>query len=322
MLSRIAESLFWIGRYVERADDTARILDVHVERSLDDPWLDESAVCRALRRVMGLPEEPERPGRASLVAALAHDPASTSSIAGAVAAARENARRARETVSSEVWEGLNTTWLSIASGRWTTVGPHRYCSWVRERAAVVSGLVDSTMSRDECWLFLVLGRSLERADMTARLLSSGGAGAAGPTWPTMLRSCGAYEAFLRTYSGSTPGAAGEAQAAEFLLLDASFPRSVLHALVTAEECLAALDPTPVRGAGRGAGRGAETPVDDARRILGRVRTELEYGRPDDLLPDLPRSMARVQEACSAASEAVGRRFFPLVGATSWVEADA
>ncbi|GAA4993348.1 alpha-E domain-containing protein [Kineococcus glutinatus] len=310
MLSRIAESLFWIGRYVERADDTARILDVHVERSLDDPWLDEATVCRALMGVMGVPDDGVDPTRARLLARLAHDAVDPSSVAGAIGAARENARRARETVSSEVWEGLNTTWLSIASGRWTTVSAHRYCNWVRERTAVVSGLVDSTMSRDESWHFLVLGRSLERADMTARLLTTGTLHGAGPTWPTLLRSCGAYEAFLRTYSGSALGAAGEEQAAEFLLLDRLFPRSVLNALTTAEASLEALEPQDPRG----------VRSEDAHRILGRARTELQYA--GDLLQRLPEHMARVQAACSAAAEAVGRRFFPLVGATSWVEADA
>ena len=113
MLSRIAESLFWIGRYVERAEDTARILDVHVHRLLEDPWIDEDA---------GLPGPAGGDGRATgrgdragrgpdrRAEQLAFDRTSPSSIVGALSAARENARGAREAISSEMWECLNATW--------------------------------------------------------------------------------------------------------------------------------------------------------------------------------------------------------------------
>ncbi|GAB3602827.1 alpha-E domain-containing protein [Kineococcus gypseus] len=308
MLSRIAESLFWIGRYVERADSTARILDVHVEHTLADPWIDESAVSRSLLSVMGTPvEDGARAGRRELLEVLAHDPLSPSSITGALGAARENARRARETVSSDMWESLNTTWNALASGRWRAVAAPRFFAWVRERTAVVNGLVDATMSRDDSWQFFVLGRSLERADMTARLVDTRAVPGVGAQWPLLLRSTGAYEAFLRAYRGSSTGAAGEVHAAEFLLLDRLFPRSVVHALESAEACLEALEPQPRR-----AGYAA-----DARRVLGRARTRLEFSSPEQLLEDLHAQMRAVQEACSQASLAVGERFFPLAGAVSW-----
>jgi uncharacterized alpha-E superfamily protein len=308
VLSRIAESLFWIGRYVERADSTARILDVHVERTLADPWADESAVARSLMSVMGTAADPARHiGRRELLETLAYDPVSPSSITGALGAARENARRARETVSSDMWESLNTTWNALASGRWRAASPHRFFSWIRERTAVISGLVDATMSRDDSWQFFVLGRSLERADMTARLVDTRAVSGSGSQWPLLLRSTGAYEAFLRAYHGSSTGAAGEAHAAEFLLLDRLFPRSVVNALEAAEACLDAIDPAP-RRVGY---------TEDARRIVGMARTRLEFQSPEELLRDLHQQMRMVQEACSAASEAVGMRFFPMAGAVSW-----
>ncbi|HEU4465083.1 MAG TPA: alpha-E domain-containing protein, partial [Agromyces sp.] len=105
MLSRIAESLFWIGRYIERSDGTARILDVHLQLLLEDPWIDEDTACRALLSVMGSEADDDIAlGRNDVIALLAVDPRNPASIAHSITAARENARRAREIVSTELWE--------------------------------------------------------------------------------------------------------------------------------------------------------------------------------------------------------------------------
>ena len=307
MLSRIAESLFWIGRYVERADDTARILDAHLQLLLEDPWVEEDLACRSLLAVMGAPEPaPEMIiTRSDVMDMLAHDISSPGAIAGALAAARENARRAREIVSTELWECLNTTWNRLAAQR-DALAPHDFFSWIRERAAIVSGLVDSGTSRDLTWQFLVLGRSIERADMTARLIATRAlSGVTGPTWTTLLRSCGAHESFLRTYRGR----ATDALAAEFLLLDRYFPRSVFYALQRAERCLGEISPSETR-------KGSAE--DDARRVLGRARSSLEFRPLGDLLAGLPDEMEHVQRACSAASDALRGRYFPTPASTAWV----
>jgi uncharacterized alpha-E superfamily protein len=311
MLSRIAESLFWIGRYLERADGTARILDVQLRLLLEDPWLDEDASCRALLSVMGHPVDEARvdpvDGR-EMLELLAHSD-SAGSIVSSLAAARENARRAREVVSTEMWESLNTTRNEVLAGRWRARSPYRLFAWVRDRVAVVTGIADATMSRDQAWHFLVLGRYLERADMTARLIAAQDArGGSGAGWSLVLRSCGAFEAFLRTYGA----AASEDRAAEFLLLDRLFPRSVVHALLEADACLAQLSTDEAYSAARLVGR------DDARRLLGRARTELEYRPLAEVYADLATHMDRVQRVCSAASDAVAQRFFPRGKATSWV----
>lgn len=305
MLSRIAESLFWIGRYVERADDTARLLDVHVQMLLEDPWAEEDLACRSLLSVMNrtAPDASVPVGRAHVLALLAYDRYSPSSIAGALTAARENARRAREIISTELWEALNATWNQLPA-QMATTRTHDFFVWVRERAAVVAGIVDSTISRDETWNFLVLGRSMERADMTARLLTTRAlAGSAGPSWITFLRSCGAHEAFLRTYRGT----ASDERAAGFLLLDRLFPRSVLHALNDAEACLTGIEPVVDRAG-----------IDDARRHIGLARTSLEYRPLSDILDDLPREMEQVQRACGAASDAIRGRYFPSGSPAQWV----
>lgn len=309
MLSRIAESLFWIGRYVERADDTARILDAFLTRILEDPWLDEDEACRSLLAVLG--SAPPHDGRLTtgdVLERLGFDVDNPSSIAGSLHAARENARGARETISSEMWECLNVTWHALPSRRVSAehLGPALFLGFVRERAAVLTGLAESTMSRDDGWRFLVLGRNLERVDMTARLLSiravTGDAGTA-DQWRTVLRSCGADESFVRTHGGHVVAQ----KVAEFLLLDRLFPRSALHALTEAEECLEALAPATER-----AGM-----ADPARRPVGQARTRLEYADTTTLLDDLPEHLLALQQACAAASAAVTARYFDQTMPVAW-----
>ncbi|MBR23007.1 MAG: hypothetical protein CMF57_11310 [Leifsonia sp.] len=306
MLSRIAESLFWIGRYVERADGTARILDVHLQLLLEDPWIDEDTACRSLLSVMGSAVAPDHAlTRGDVLSILAVDRSHPASIAYSIGAARENARRAREVVSTELWEALNTTRARMPR-RVANDKVHEFFGWVRERSALAVGIVESSSSRDESWSFFTLGRSLERADMTARLLATRSlTEASGPSWTTILRSCGAYEAYLRTYRG-VPSATN---AAEFLLLDRLFPRSILYSVTRAENCLRDIEP---RGTGR-AGVG-----DAALRQLGQIRSELEYRPIHDIIDDLQRHMDAVQSATSSASEAVRQRYFPTNAAPSWV----
>jgi uncharacterized alpha-E superfamily protein len=173
LLSRIAETLFWTGRYIERADDTARMVDVYVHRMLEEPQADEDAGCGALLAVLGImPPEATRLDIGTTLDRLAYDPASPSAIAGAVRAARSGARTVREVISGEMWECLNVTALALPRQRKAAerLGPHVYLQFVRERAALFFGLADSTMSHDDAWRFLVLGQNVERVDMTARML--------------------------------------------------------------------------------------------------------------------------------------------------------
>lgn len=313
MLSRIAESMFWIGRYLERADSTARILDVHVQMLIEDPWVDEEMVCSSLMEVMGVTPVGGRTvtGAGEVLTELAYDPVNPSSIAGCISAARENARGARETISAESFEALNATWMGLPARlrRAEQLGPHPYFSWVRERTAVMLGLVNATMSRDEGWIFLTLGHCLERADMTARMLMLRTLpGGRAPTWGTLLRSCGCYESYLRTYRGPVR----ENLAAEFLMVDRLSPRSVFYALSQAEECLQMLDPAARRS-------GFD---DTARLLLGRARTDLEFRSRGDLLEDFSGHLEALQETCSAVTDAVARRYFPHVAPATWTAGSA
>ncbi len=305
MLSRIAESLFWIGRYVERADGTARLLDVHLQLLLEDPWVDEDTACRSLLEVIGSDASyPHQLTRQELLTILSVDRNEPSSISASLNAARENARRVREIVSTELWECLNTT-RSRMPLKVSIERAHDFFGWVRERTALSVGIVESSTSRDEAWTFFTLGRALERVDMTARLLATSElTEASGPSWTTILRSCGAYEAYLRTYRG-VPSATN---AAEFLLLDKIFPRSVTFALSRAETCLSDLQPTTARVG----------VTDNALRQVGQLRTNLEYRSAPEILANLTSEMVALQTGVSEISESIRSRYFPVNVMPTWV----
>jgi uncharacterized alpha-E superfamily protein len=303
MLSRIAESLFWIGRYVERAEDTARILDVQTQLILEDPGVDEETTCRNLLSIMGVDFIEDDPiDTTEVMRVLAYDTSSTASIAASMAAARESARRARETLSTSMWEAMNTTYRAIPSGHFRSMRPPVAFRWVRDRAAQINGIAEATMTRDEGYQFLVLGRSIERADMTSRLVATA-ALTSGSAWGTSLRACGAYEAFLRTYKGLET----ERGAAEFLLLDRLFPRSVVFGLSQAEGCLERLQSSGTRAGFH----------NEAQRLLGRTRAELEYRSLSDFVSELPSEMERLQRTCALATDAISRRYFAGAEATEW-----
>ncbi|MFW6597865.1 alpha-E domain-containing protein [Propionibacteriaceae bacterium Y2011] len=304
MLSRIAESLFWIGRYIERAEDTARFLDVHLRLLVEDPWKSEDDACRDLLSLMGL--QVDHPDREMLVQLLAHDTTSTASIASSWGAARDNARRAREVIPSEVWEVINTTWHQLPARR--RGGHTAFCNWARERSALLMGTARSAMVHDEGYQFFILGRHLEQADMTARLVSAATLVGTNP-WPAVLRGCGAHDAFLRTYRGVQAGR----EAAEFLIQDDRFPRSVMYGLVGATNSLELI--TPLLG-GSGPGR---TEARDTLYQLGRLRARLTYTPMTDLLDNLAEYMVEVQEGCDLVTKIISGSFFSVTDTTtSWV----
>lgn len=307
MLSRIAESLFWIGRLVERAEDTARLLDVSLSLLFEDAAASEPELCAQVLATVGLTLDADvETSTQHLLDTIAYDPEGP--VCGSMSAARESARTVREVISSEMWEVLNTTHnaLPAQSARARRLGPGEFFTFIKQRAALVSGLADSTMSTDDGWYFLVLGRSLERVDMTLRMLSISGAGLdAEASSVALLRCCGAYEAYLRTYRG----AVASSQATAFLLLDRLFPRSVFAALSTAERCLARLSP---------AAPGRTGTADPGQLALGRARTNLEFADPREIAAELPVLLRDLQEATEQTSQAVTERFFRHAASVHWV----
>ena len=254
MLARNAESLYWIGRYVERADDMARILDVAIHQILEDTTVDVDRQARLIIQVLGLtaPEDDDELDVWSLTERVAYDADAVGSIVDLIRAARENARGAREGTSSELWECLNTTYngLDGAERRSRRLGPHEILSYVKNRAAMFAGLADATLSHDDGYRYLLLGRSVERVDMTIRmLLSRAGDRTTSPAWVNVLVSAGGHDTFLRTYRGVLDAE----NIVEFMLLDRLFPRSIFHALSVAERNLGQLESGPSRVGARHGG---------------------------------------------------------------------
>lgn len=314
MLARNAESLFWIGRYVERADDTARILDVAVHQLLEDATVDPDRTCRLVLQVLGMaePGRQEELGVRSLTERVAYGAEGSGSIADSIAQARGNARGAREVTSSEMWECLNTTYngLSDAERAARRLGPHEYLSYVKNRAAMFAGLADATLSRDDGYRFLLLGRSIERVDMTVRmLLSRAGDRSSSPAWVTVLRSAGAHDTYLRTYRGALDAN----RVVEFMLLDRLFPRSVFHAITLAEQCLEELDSRNTSRVGARA---------EAQRLLGRARSGLEFMPPGMLLDELQQRLLDLQATCRDVTEAVTQQYFHVAPYVSWAGVSA
>jgi uncharacterized alpha-E superfamily protein len=302
ILSRIAESMFWIGRYVERAEDTARFLQTHLRLLVEDSSTEvqASANLLALMSVEGV----EDPTHEDLLRLLAYDRRESSSIFSCWAAARDNARRAREVIPLDLWECINTTWHQLPSGGFGVARANGFLNWARERSALFSGISRGTMVRDDGWQFLSLGRCLEQADMTSRLVASASVSGAGSQWPSVLRGCGGHDAFLRTYRGLHT----DAEAAEFLILDARFPRSVMHGLNAAADCLA-----KIAAASSGDGQG-----DAASRALGQLRARLEYADIDQLVANLDQEMSVVQDVSAEVTSIVTRQYFAADDQTAWI----
>jgi uncharacterized alpha-E superfamily protein len=312
MLARNAEALYWIGRYVERADDTARILDVALHQLLEDSSVDPDQASRLLLRVLGIdpPDHDLDVWSLTDLVAFSTNVSGGCSIVDAITAARENAKSAREVTSSEIWECLNTTYHALAERERAAkrLGPHEFLSYVEGRAAMFAGLADSTLSRDDGYRFMSLGRAIERVDMTVRLLLSRfGDSASSPAWVTLLRSAGAHDTYLRTYRGVLDAN----RVVEFMLLDRLFPRSVFYSLRMAEHNLHELAHDPQSRIGATA---------EAQRLLGRARSELEFVEPGVLLESLESRLADLQRTCYDVGEALSLQYFHVTPWVAWSDA--
>ena len=285
LLSRVADALYWIGRYLERAEHGARVIDVRLDLGLD--------------RLAGTParwdfarlydtlqlEPPAAPPAtpAALVDAAVLDASHARSVVSAVNAARENARQVREEISSDMWEQINGLYLRLKEARhegtWS-VRPHYLSRLIIEGVHLFQGITDATMGQGEGWQYLRLGRFLERADNTAALLDvyyRDGLGT-GPSpvptseWAGLLKSCSALEAYCRVYTADLR----PDRIAEFLLLNPEFPRSLRFAAASVEASLRTItEHVPRRTGGR------------AERLAGRLHASLDYGQVDEILSDNP-----------------------------------
>ena len=307
MLSRIAEAMFWIGRYVERAEATTRLLVEHHQLLVEDTRLDPAVGVEAMLRPLYLMPETAEDGTppgltpASLVTIVVGESSDPQTILGSVAAARENARTIREALPGDMFERMNATHLRLQAGI-STVIPGIPLRGLIEELSVVMGIIDWLMPRDEGLVFLRLGQALERLDMTSRLLYIDHES----LWPqagaaTTLRASGGFNPFLRTQRAMT----GE-QVRGFLLLDPTFPRSTLQSAITAERAVREL-----------AAQGPAQQTSALLRTVGILRAELEFAAANPTPADLALLDERAREAAAVASEEVAKAYFRQAGTIVW-----
>lgn len=299
MLSRVADGFYWMSRYLERAEHQARVIDVYLSLTLDDPT---DTVGRALLTSIGAATAPDDDAE-DAPAEPSPGPIGPEYLAAvntSIVRARENARQIREQISSVMWEQLNSLYLTVGTaGIGHSHDPGAFMRSTVDRAHLFHGVTEATLSHGEGWHYMELGRYLERAMTTASMLqryfddreaadveeipgaavdSGSGAGVG------LLRACAALEAYVRHYTADIR----PERLAEFLLLNAEFPRSTRFAADRIEESL--------RSIARGLGRQA---TGRPERFAGRLRAALNYGTVDEILEDnVVRYLEHLRKQCA------------------------
>jgi hypothetical protein len=327
MLSRVAENLFWMARYIERADGLARLMDqaylMEFDGGMEGLSPEESNGYGPLETILDIlacraswnEYSATKPGlsAADLLHWLAFKAEDGHSIRSMVTLARENARSTQESLSAEVWNQVNRMHLAMISrrarGRFLA-SPTRFLDWVKRACVLTGGLVNDTLPRDEPYQFLQLGCFLERIDMTSRILASsathvlliGAGGSSGQRgeleevrWSGMLKSVGAKDAFLRRFRGQITSEGS----LRFLLLEQDFPRSLRFSL---KRCLESLQEI--------SGSGFMKYISEAERLLGRLESDLRYLEPEDVLDrGLVDFLGQIQNTCSHVGAEIARECF-------------
>ncbi len=254
MLSRLAENLYWMGRYVERAENTARLLDVNYHAMVEAPNLSRGILTEQWAPLLNITGDAEsfkrhfdRADRTTVPEWLSRHPDNPSNISASLTQARENARTLRDRISTEMWSSLNRSYLTLCAEPDPETTLHDFCEGVREASALFFGLAEATMPHDQGWLFLRSGRHLERADNVLRIFQVRyrqykgqepvARGIETHRATALLKSCSAFEAFRKGHhSALEPD-----RIAAFLLLDSGFPRSLRYSVRRLFESLDAID---------------------------------------------------------------------------------
>lgn len=318
MLSRIADSLFWLARYMERAEDTARILDVNYHMLLEqsaspyklrwEPLISMAGDEARFRQFYG------EANAQTVYEFLAFRPDNPNSIVQCITKARENARTIRDRISREMWKDINGLYHTVTGFNATGSlpgGPHRFCTMVKFGSHRFYGVTQATLPHDESWQFLKIGWSLERAEMTARLvdlqyqqLLDTPAVVGAPDnhqWMAVLKSVGAYEAYRRQYHSPIE----PEPVAEMLILHPQHPRSIRFSITELQAGLRAIS---------GTGPGAY--ANEAERLTGKLLESLRYDKVSDIFRrSLHMYVQNIQDHCRAIGHDIAVSYF-YYGATA------
>ncbi|MBC8160476.1 MAG: alpha-E domain-containing protein [Roseiflexaceae bacterium] len=308
MLSRVADSLYWMSRYVERAEHTARLIDVNLVLMLDQS--PEFALQRWERLTDSLLLEPPEADHdiTQFAHQLTFDRDHHGSIMACLTGARDNARQVREQLSSELWEQVNRMYLAITHARsqqlWQQES-HALLRQVIDGLHLFHGIAESTMSQGEGWQWLQLGRFLERTSATCLLLETYFSAYLRSQeqeesvreyldWVGLLKSCTAFEAYCQVYTADLQ----PARVAEFLLLSADFPRSVRFSGMAVQRSLQKIaQSTRVR---------KNTTVS---RLAGRLATSLDYAAIKEIMAEgMLEYLRDIREQCGHVHNAIQRTY--------------
>src|SRR6266446_3013239 len=285
MLSRVAESIYWMSRYVERAENVARFIDVNLQLMLDSSFGQLEQQWKPLVSTTGDNEDFEKrygdATQSKVIRFLTFDGENPNSIVSCLRAARENARTVREIISSEMWLQLNKFFLMAASAAADEAYLESQLDFfgeVKNASHLFTGITDATMTHGEAWHFCRLGRMLERADKTSRILdvkyyiilrSTEDVGTAFDDiqWAAVLRSASAFEMYRKRFGRISPKGV-----VEFLLLDRDFPRAIHFCLLAARDSLHAISGTP-------AGTFRYAP----EKLLGQLCSDLSFTSVDEII---------------------------------------
>ena len=302
MLSRVAESLYWMARNVERAEDLARLIDVTAMRSVDRAE-EANRRWRSVYRVAGIdpPDDPGLTPRARAIEHVVFGLESRLSVAACVRIARQNAVGVRAELTTEVWECINGLYLFVEAHSPRAVGPDGASTFlrsVRDTAQAFGGICDATLAHDDAWEFLRIGRYLERARMTARVLREIDPDDGPHVWQLSLEACCASAPFARARRQSSD----PAEALAYLALSPVFPRSLRFCIHEVDNALHSLSGAPVG-----------TFADAAERTSGRIAASLDFAGGNDLLGEGAAVFAaRLADQFDVLGSAIVATYFPRV----------
>ena len=272
MLSRVADSLFWMSRYLERAEHTARVVNVQFMLMLERGAGTDDRHWARVMKSLGVETAPGQPAP-DFAEALIRGAAGPSSIVACIVAARENARQVREQISSEMWEQLNRLFLQVKRAD-KSRDARDFVPEIKEGAHLFQGITDSTMSHGEGWQFIQAGRYLERAVSLAMLVGVhfqefyAQRSDLEIEWIGLLASCTAFEAYCKTYTADLRAD----RIAEFLVLNPSFPHSIRF---SADALVSSLKQIGAEISSRRSSR--------VERIVGRMQATLAFGQIDEIM---------------------------------------
>ena len=314
MLSRVADSIFWMRRYIERAENVARFIDVTLNLTLG-LGVDRYQQWEPLVYTTGdhelFREHFDEVNQKNVIRFLTFDERNPNSILSCLKMARENARTSREMLSSQMWEELNKFYLFVRDHRNDTTAvdsPFEFFGRIRQAGYLLEGVTYSTMSHGEAWNFGRLGALLERADKTSRILdvkyylllpevSDVGTPIDISQWGMLLKSASALEMYRRRHGRLSPK-----QVAAFMLLDRDFPRAIRFCISRAEQSLLAIT-----------GGTAGNFQNKSEQYLGRLRAELDFLHIDDVMNvGLHEFIDDFQYKLNLAGDVISEMFFEVV----------